>query len=66
MEATRMTQTRPDLDKRLRRGSDNEDEIAAEDSAGGQPDLYGMLGYRRTAYPSVTAQQWLAMRLIEL
>lgn len=66
MEVTRMTQTRPDLDKRPRRGSDNEEEMAAEDSAGGQPDLYGMLGYRGTAYPSVTTQQWLAVRLIEL
>ena len=66
MEVTRMTQTRPDLDKRPRRGSVNQEEMAAEDIADGQLDLYGMLGYRGTAYPSVTTQQWLAVRLIEL
>ena len=61
-----MTQARPDLDKRPRRGSDNEEEMAPEESAGGQPDLYGMLGYWGPAYPSVITQQWLAVRLIEL
>ena len=61
-----MTQTRPDLDKRPRRGSDNEEEMAPEESAGGQPDLYGMLGCRGTAYTSVTTQQWLVVRLIEV
>ena len=61
-----MTQTRPDLDKRPRRGSDNEEEMAAEDSAGGQPDLYGMLGYRDLAGSSLTTQQWLSFRQIEL
>ena len=66
MEVTRMTQTRPDLDKRPRRGSDNEEAMAAEDSAGGQPDLYGMLGYRGGVHSSLTTQQWLAVRQIEL
>ena len=61
-----MTQTYPDLDKRPRRGADNVEEMVAQDSAGGQPDLYGMLGYRATAYPSLTTQQRLAVRLIEL
>ena len=66
MEVRRMTQTHPDLDKRPRREADNVEEMVAQDSAGGQPDLYGILGYRGTAYPSVTTQQWLAVRLIEL
>ena len=44
-----MTQTHPDLDKRPRRGADNVEEMVAQDSAGGQPDLYGMLGHRATA-----------------
>ena len=66
MEVTRMTQTRPDLDKRPRSGPDNEEEKAVEGSAGGQPDLYGMLGYRDWSSSSLTTQQWLAVRQIEL
>ena len=29
-------------------------------------DLYGMLGYRAPRIPTITTQQWLAFRLIEL
>ena len=61
-----MTHTHSNLNRRPRRECDNEQEMAAEDNAGDQPDIYGMLGYRRTAYPLVTTQQWLAVRLNDL
>jgi len=61
-----MTQTRPDLDKRPRRGIDTEAEPPAEEEAAGQPDLYAMLGYKDWTQSSLTTQQWLAVRLIEL
>ena len=66
MEVTRLTQARPDLDKRQRRGSDREDEVQTEETTAGSPDLYGMLGYRDLAGSSLTTQQWLSFRQIEL
>ena len=44
MEVARIKQTPPDLDKRLRRESSNEEEMEAEEIASGQPDPYGMFG----------------------
>lgn len=66
MEVTRKNQTRPDLDKRKRRGFETEEESQPEESAAGSPDLYGMLGYRELAHSSLTTQQWLSFRQIEL
>ncbi|MGC6454346.1 MAG: hypothetical protein ACON31_10590 [Candidatus Puniceispirillaceae bacterium] len=61
-----MTNTRPDLDKRPRRGHEADEDTPADEASGGQADLYGMLGYRREAQSSLTTQQWLAVRQIEL
>ena len=66
MEVTRMTQTRPDLDKRPRRGIGDEEELPVEEAAAEQSDVYGMLGYRGVVHSSLTTQQWLAVRQIEL
>ena len=66
MEVTRMTQTRPDLDKRPRSGIGDEEDLPVEEAAAEQPDLYGMLGYRGSPHSSLTTQQWLAIRQIEL
>lgn len=66
MEVTRMNQTRPDLDKRPKRGFETDDDRPEADTASGQADLYGMLGYRDWSSSSLTTQQWLAVRQIEL
>ena len=66
MEVMSMTQARPNLNKRPQREAEGEQEIADEDTASGQRDLYGMLGYRARRTSGITTQQWLAFRLIEL
>jgi len=61
-----MNQAGPDFDKRPKRGLKTEDDRPEEETEGGQADLYGMLGYRDWSSSSLTTQQWLAVRQIEL
>ena len=65
MEVMPMTQARPDMGRRPRNAAEGDDEAQDKDSEAAG-DLYGMLGYRAPRIPTITTQQWLAFRLIEL
>ena len=60
-----MTQARPDMGRRPRNAAEGDDEALDKDGEAAG-DLYGMLGYRAPRIPTITTQQWLAFRLIEL
>ena len=60
-----MTQARPDMGRRPRNAAECDDEAQGKDGEAAG-DLYGMLGYRAPRIPTITTQQWLALRLIEL
>ena len=66
VKVTRMAHTRPGLSERPRRGFEADEDAPFDEVAGDQSDLYGMLGYRREAQSSLTTQQWLVFRQIEL
>ena len=61
-----MTQARPDMGRRPRNGAEGDDEAQDKDTEAAAGDLYGMLGYRASHTPTITTQQWLVFRLIEL
>ena len=61
-----MTQTRPELHKRQRRGIGGEEELPVEEAVAEWSGLYGMLGYRSLSHLSLITQQWLTVRQFEL
>ena len=61
-----MTQARPYMGRRPRNGAKGDDETRDMDTEAAADDIYGMLGYRAPRTPTITTQQWLAFRLIEL
>ena len=61
-----MTQARPDMGRRPRNGAEGDDEAQAKDTEAAAGELYSMLGYRASRTPTITTQQWLVFRLIEL
>ena len=61
-----MTQARPDMGRRPRNDAESDEEAQDKDGQSAAGDLYGMLGYRAPRAPTITTQQWLAFRLIEL
>ena len=61
-----MTQARPDIGRRPRKDADGDDKPQDKDDEAAACDLYGILGYRAPHAPTITTQQWLAVRLIEL
>ena len=66
MEVMPMTQARPDMGRRPRNDAEGDEEAQDKDGQSAASDLYGMLGYRAPRTPTITTQQWLAFRLIEL
>ena len=66
MEVMPITQAPPDMGRRPRKGAEGDDEAQDKDTEAAAGDLYGMLGYRAARTPTITTQQWLAFRLIEL
>ena len=66
MEVMPMTQARPDMGRRPRNGAEGDDEAQDKDNEAAAGDIYGMLGYRASRTPTITTQQWLVFRLIEL
>ena len=66
MELVPMKQARPDMGRRPRNAAEGDDEAQDKDGEAAAGDLYGMLGYRAPRTPTITTQQWLAFRLIEL
>ena len=61
-----MTQARPDMGRRPRNDAESDEEAQDKDGQSAAGALYGMLGYRAPRTPTITTQQWLAFRLIEL
>ena len=66
MEVMPITRPRPDMGRRPRNGAEGDDEVQDKDTEAAAGDLYGMLGYRAPCTPTITTQQWLVLRLIEL
>ena len=61
-----MTQTRPTSKSARGCRGDEEEQLPVEEAAAEQTDIYGMLGYRGLSHASLSTQQWLAFRQIEL
>ena len=61
-----MTQARPNMGRRPRNDAESDEEAQDKDGQSAAGDLYGMLGYRAPRTPTITTQQWLSFRLIEL